>query len=119
MTISQLGHTVVSIGLNVGSSEPAGQLAATLKLAAWLTGHKGNGAAVTYALGESEWEGVKERFIQFRVPGAVPHGLHIVAAQLQQDAVAYLPPGADCWRLAHADGNHRFGGSTEEFPVIV
>jgi hypothetical protein len=42
-----------------------------------------------------------------------------VARLLGQSAISFLPPGADRWSLAFADGHHEVGGTLEEYPVIV
>ena len=111
---------ILSIGLNVGSSEPAAQLHNTLEYVAWLNGQRGNPGSVSYALGQSEWEGVPERFIQTELTvEPAPNSLAALPRLLAQDSIAVLYPGRDRWELINRDGTHSDGGTVADYPVIV
>ena len=106
--------TIYSIGLNVGDTEFASQLSATLALAAQRF------RIHSMAMGASEWEGVPERFLQFSVEQpADTIAAGQLALALRQSAVAVLPEYAERWILAGADGLILVGGSVADFPVIV
>ena len=109
-------HYVVSIGLNVGASEPEGQLGATLRAAEALLG-----APLRVAMGESSWEGIPERFVQVTLraaPGDLARRLQGLAAALHQDAVAVIGPKAVRWTVHYAVGVAEVGGPVSTFPVL-
>lgn len=111
---------ILSVGLNVGSKEPAAQLGATLRAAEMLFG-----PPVSVAMGRSEWQGVPERFIQIAVlstPYAVATAAPRLALALQQDTVAVIhattAPHAT-WILYNRCGIDSIGGTVAEFPIIA
>ena len=119
-----IATVVFSIGLNVGTVEPAGQLSATLRALAAL------GEVHSVAMGCASWQGAPERFIQGRMR---LHGWHpsagladvvrsagrSLASRLSQDCVAVLHEGMACWDLIDAAGQVAPGGSVADFPVIL
>ncbi len=118
-------RVIFSIDLNVGQSEPAAQLTATLRALC------GFGEVQDIALGRGEWQGVPERFIQARVAlyavcatdvsGVRYAAAAILARELQQDCVAVrvADARADRWRLVNADGEVSLGCPLAENPVIL
>jgi len=113
---------VLSIGLNVGKAEPDPQLGVTLD--AVLYGCVGQ--MVKVAMGESQWEGVPERFVQVlfdvpesRIPDVINYSVPVLARQLKQVAIGVSIPQYGEWILCKGDGTNESGGSTEEFPIIV
>jgi hypothetical protein len=112
---------VLSIGLNVGGSEPADQYARTL------------GAIVCYAptvtrIAETrgEWDGIPERSLQVLARFETETDAHEAAAglagMLQQDAVAVIPAtGAPNrkWTLVDRNGAVVGGGSLTDFLIKV
>lgn len=108
----------ISIGLNVGSAEPIGQLHKTFAAVAR------HFAIVEQAVGQSEWQGVPERFVQFEVfsPRSTKAFAQIIAemaGHLQQDAISYAWHGASDWILMGRDGRASWGGTLDEYPIIV
>ena len=107
---------ILSIGLNVGDSEPADQLSATLRQ---LVIHQDR--VLSIKMGTADWQGVPERFVQARVE--VSDNACTVAQRmargLGQDAVALLGPRGSTWALAYADGRVLHGASIKDFPVII
>lgn len=113
-------HTIISIGLNVGATEPVGQLEATLRVLADLGGYRGHVGSLRYTIGESEWEGVPERFVQARLPRKPSREELAAAARvLGQSAVATLRPGDAAWTLTYSDGHTEPGGTVDEFEVVI
>ena len=119
-----IATVVFSIGLNVGTVEPAGQLSATLRRLAVL------GEVQSVAMGCASWQGVPERFIQVRMrlqgwhpsarlPDVVRSVGRALASLLSQDCVAVLHDGAAHWDLIDAAGQVTPGGSVADFPVIL
>lgn len=122
-------EAVFGIGLNVGTQEPADQLEQTLYalvrpprlLAVDAT------RVLNVAVGQGEWEGMAERFVQARVavsgqPDAWRTLAQWLAGTLRQEAVAVLLPfqgGADSWVLVFADGTVRAGAGTAEHRVLA
>lgn len=111
---------ILSIGLNVGASEPATQLSATLRAAEAIFG-----PLRAVAMGRGEWGGVPERFVQVAVaayPRAIPGAARQLATALHQDAIAVTTPApapAAHWILYASDGAVSPGGTAAEFPIIV
>ena len=128
---------ILSIGLNVGNSEPQGQEARTLNMISalepWTSFHPGN---LTFINGE--WEGIPERTIQARLTFATSEDralavefLPAVARFLRQDAIAFLLCGSMGGYVAHwtlAQGSKEAGdlgesfqpgGTVADFPVKV
>ena len=112
---------IISIGLNVGDSEPARQMGRTLDAIEELQG-AGCGAPEIKVI-EGEWEGVPERTVQacvttYRSMSLMLTWGRIMCSALNQQAIAILPPGENTWMLATPAGAER-GGSVEEYPVQV
>ena len=107
---------ILSIGLNVGDSEPADQLTFTLHQLAIRAD-----SVRDVKMGAADWQGVPERFVQARVE--VSDRACTVARRmargLRQDAIAISEPGAQQWTLAYADGRVLRGASVKNFPVIL
>jgi hypothetical protein len=107
---------VFSIGLNVGASEPRGQLSRALHALNAL----GRVQDVTIGLGE--WQGTKERTLQVLVshltlsPEQTAANL---ASYLEQDAIALLDADGQAWRLVDKAGAAVPGGTTKEFPITL
>lgn len=111
---------VLSIGLNVGATEPAAQLGATLRATEALFG-----PPLSVAMGRSEWQGVPERFVQIAVlatPERVSRDVSNLAAALHQAAIAVTAANVrpDCrWILYKPTGVDSIGGTLAEFPIIT
>ena len=108
---------VLSIGLNVGSHEPAGQLGATLRATEAIFGNLHE-----VGMGASEWEGVPERFVQIAVrtePAYLASALPVLARTLAQDAIAATQPDWCMWDLFYATGRRTHGGALSERPIIL
>lgn len=107
-----------SIGLNVGQHEPYEQLSLTLALISALC----TGRLLSLAMGESEWEGTPERFVQVEIQAPDRQDARqfaaALAASLRQDAVAVLFPAADAWELVRPDGSESPGGTVSDFPPL-
>ena len=110
---------IVSIGLNVGDSEPERQEEKTRAVLTWL--HAGL-RAIEVVVTSGIWEEIPERTLQARIvsdSGAqFGSSLCYYASLLKQDAIAYTYPGSGEWMLAHSNGAITRGGSVEEFPVL-
>ena len=110
-------RVIFSIGLNVGSSEPKFQLSRTMIECGYMAG------VHDVALGQAEWQGVPERFVQVAMPIETPRSAHDVAGRLarilKQDAVGVLLPHAAKWVLVDQDYNASEGGTLEEFPCLL
>lgn len=108
-------NTIVSIGLNVGETEPVSQLSRTLLYTALRAQVRG------IVLFTSEWQGASERCVQFAVePHDQPDGhWRTLAAALDQTAIAVLSPGEERWTLHFANGDVTAGDSIEVYPVRV
>lgn len=115
---------IISIGLNVGSSEPSVQLDVSLRavqrLAKDVKGYISNIAVFT-----SEWEGVKERTLQVRVSydrkmyDKFLEKLPLLAHDLQQECVVAINDRALWWVLYYSDKRVKVGESTDKYPVKV
>ena len=108
--------TILSIGLNVGQSEPPRQLSETLRCIAPCS-------VRGLALGSAEWMGVPERFIhaavEFRDADSARLFASHLARVLKQDCVAILGPKASAWKLVSRDANVAPGDSVDIYPPIV
>ena len=106
---------ILSVGLNVGDSEPADQLSATLyQLAIRADGVR------DVKMGAAEWQGTPERFVQARAESNTPYvAAQGMALDLQQEAIAVLHKGDPYWYLVYADGRVLPGASVKDFPVIL
>lgn len=106
---------IVSIGLNIGDTEPAFQLTRTLGAIARRS------RVLRVAMGTSEWHGVPERFVQARAALQSPRSFAAaLARELDQDAIAVRP--ADCrgrWELVDRYMARTPGGALADFPCIV
>lgn len=106
---------VITIGLNVDTSEPFFQKELTA-----LEVLKIYPDAEFLGIKEGEWKGVKERSIQFRLPevSIPPLVVASLCRDLGQDAIAVLWQGCSEWDLYDETGNVSEGGDINEFPVI-
>lgn len=106
---------VYSIGLNVGGSEPRGQLGASLRIAEALAER-----LVAVAMTRGEWEGIPERTLQVALEVDGPLRANDIAVNLMralhQECVAYIRPGALRWSMAPGMDD---GGSIAEYPIVV
>ena len=115
------GHKVLlSIGLNVGESEPVSQLSDTLAAVA------GRAVVLGVAMGASVWQGTPERFVQIlaEVRGRPAAFAAALARELSQDAIGVLGLnvghiGAVRWVLIDAAGTSSAGGTLAEFPALL
>lgn len=102
-----------NVGLNVGSTEPLGQLARTLRFVAQYD-------VKDLAIGRSHWDGAPERFVQFRADTLRAHRVaRQLAIDLQQDAVSFNIPNDPDWILCYVDGRVTVGGTVADFPIIL
>jgi len=108
--------TILSIGLNVGQSEPPRQLSETLRCLAPCAVHG-------LAMGRAEWQGIPERFIhaavEFRDADTARLFASHLARVLNQDCIAILGPKATAWKLVSRDANVTQGESVDVYPPIV
>lgn len=107
---------ILSIGLNVGDAEPPAQLSFTLRAV-----EVHFGPILDVAMGESEWQGQPERFVQVVVeaPGRpfLASRAKTLAAALNQEAIASIAPGGTQWDL-WTPSEWRTGASIYEFPIL-
>jgi len=108
---------VFSVGLNVLDAESSAQLAYTLSLAAAMFGS----GIRAVAMGEGEWEGERERFIQIAAETDSPEvDARTIARAFSQAAVAVIGVAArEKWALVYADGRTEPGFDTAAAPIIV
>ena len=106
-----------NVGLNVLDAESSAQLAYTLSLAAAMFGS----GIRAVAMGEGEWEGERERFIQIAAEAEQPElAARLLARALNQTAVAMIDLAArENWVLVYADGRTGAGFDTKVAPIIV
>lgn len=113
---------ILSIGLNVGATEPENQLRDTLRAIAPL------GAVRDLAIGRGEWQGVPERFVQVRIAPDIDFGEHraragagaFLARELRQECIAIRrADSGGRWELIDAAGTFEVGCTLAENPVIL
>lgn len=115
---------ILSIGLNVGDTEPSVQLAATLDTLRHEP-MRGSAYPANLAIIEGEWQGVKERTLQVRMRMSMRNceaflrELPLLARDCGQTCVAWIYPDGRQWTLAFADGHSENGGAIAEFPIHV
>lgn len=71
--------TIINIGLNVGTQEPAGQLRKTLKLI----------QPKQFTIQSGTWQGITERTLIAEIGAEKFKELERICNELQQDAIAY------------------------------
>ena len=71
--------TIINIGLNVGTQEPAGQLRKTLKLI----------QPKQFIIQSGTWQGITERTLIAEIGAEKFKELEKICSELQQDAIAY------------------------------
>lgn len=70
---------ILNIGLNVGTTEPAGQLRKALRLI----------QPKQFSIKLGEWEGIPERTLIAEIPAKKLKQLERICNELQQDAISY------------------------------
>ena len=106
---------ILSIGLNVGNVEPENQLRDTLRAVVSL------GHVRDLVIGNGEWQGVPERFVQVRASVAGAYAFRDLPAALSQDCIAFrrADDARGLWHLLNRDVTISAGCTLAENPVIL
>lgn len=109
---------VLSIGLNVGRTEPIAQLDEAIQQ---VRARFGPIHAIGMCAGE--WQGVSERTVHIAVlvPSPIAIALNVpgLCRGLRQECIAVWRKGAGVWDLWASDGPRPDGAAVSDFPVAI